>query len=198
MPSTVRSLEDLSAALNHISIEREPRAYYWTLYNLSLWAIYHGDTDQLRSTLDNLLAARKLLASYHKRSFAKYKLRWLIGLVELRLGHTGSALTTFFEVRDGLEDLQMPYEYGMVSIDIGLSYLSMGDTARVRRAAEQATEIFRQVEVEDKIQEAMELLQKAEDHDLTVDYLNRIREQLGELVDPMPPRSSPVTVSTGG
>ncbi len=84
------------------------------------------------------------------RPYPKLKLRWLIAVVEGRLGHWGRAEEVFLEVRKGLAKLGLGYEVGMVSIDLGFLYLAQGRRAELKALAHETAAIFRRIGVEAK------------------------------------------------
>jgi tetratricopeptide (TPR) repeat protein len=130
-----QALVDLSAAVNHIDPRRGSRFYYAALHNLAGYLADYGSPEQLRVVMDQLRAAHALLGGTKKRSLAKYKLRWLQAVIHARFGQTAKAELTFLEVREGLTELVVPLEVAMVSIDLGLLYLSTGRLAELESLA---------------------------------------------------------------
>ncbi|MCP4203412.1 MAG: hypothetical protein GY769_15955, partial [bacterium] len=110
-----KSLEDLSAALNHVSIKIDRKPYYAALHNLVDWAVVYGSDEELRVAYGYLKPALVILNTAWGRPYPKLKLRWLIAVVEARLGHWGRAEEVYLEVRKGLVKLRLGYEVGMVS-----------------------------------------------------------------------------------
>jgi len=72
-----RSLEDLSAALNHISLKIDDKTWYCALLTLAVWAVEYGTDEQLETALGNLKPALGILNIFKGRTVAKLKLRWL-------------------------------------------------------------------------------------------------------------------------
>ncbi len=177
-----RSLQDLSAALNHLSLRRDPRPYYAALYNLGIWAVEHGTDEVLARTLENLEPALHLLNAYHRRHFAKYKLRWLIALIQGRLGHTAQAELTYRAVRAGLLRLRLPYEVAMLTIDWATLVLPP-NRRKVRPLLKEAITTFRQLGRNAAAEHAVHLLAPILDEPSHL-RLKEIRHRLAEHTQP--------------
>ena len=168
-----KSLEDLSAALNHISLKIDSKAWNCALLNLAVWAVEYGTDKQLENALDNLKPAMAMLHTYRGRPVFKLKLRWLIALVDARLGAVGIAEITYLEVRRRLVEMNLAYEVGMVQIDLALLYLGQGRHVEIKPLARETAAIFRRIGAEDKAQEALEVWRRAKVVD--IDLLKRVR-----------------------
>ena len=179
-----KSLEDLTASLNHISLRKDPKPYYCALHNLAVWAVTYGTAEELETALENLKPALTLLNAQHRRHYAKYKLRWLIAVVHTRLGNHGYAELAYLEVREGMESLKLPIEVGMVLIDLAMLYLIQGRIERIRPLIEQCTATFRRFGVDAKVQEALDLWHQAEEY--TPDVLLTIRDVFANHAEAMP------------
>ena len=179
-----KSLEDLSAALNHISPKVDLKPYYCALHNLAGWAVDHGSDEELNTALGNLRPALLILNTLWGRPYAKLKLRWLIAVVEVRLGDLERAEAVFLEVRDGLLAMELGYEVGMLSIDLGLLYLAQGRDAEAQALAHETAAIFRRLKVEARVQEALEAWSRAEH--LTEGLLRRVRGTFASNAEPIP------------
>ncbi len=179
-----KSLEDLSAALNHVSLRIDPKPYYAALHNLADWAVVYGTDEELQIASDYLKTALLALNTIWGRPFPKLKLRWLIALVEARLDHHGRAEEVFLEVRKGLLKMSLVYEVGMISIDLGFLYLAQGRHLELRALIHETAAIFRRIGVEAKAQEALDLWRQAED--VTEELLKNVREVFFSHADPMP------------
>lgn len=186
-----KSLEDLTAALNHISLRSDPKSYYAALHNLATWAADHGSEQELRTALDNLEPAQTLLNSYHHRHFAKTKLRWLTAVIEARLGHGGQAELTFLDVRAALQRLELPYETAMLEIDLAMLYLRQGRLTALRETAERAAATFRRIGIEAEAEAALALLRRAEGHVQGEAALQRIRTNLARFTTALPASQGP-------
>lgn len=179
-----KSLEDLTASLNHISVQKDPKPYYCALHNLTHWAVVYGTDEELQIALDNLKPALALLNAQHRRHYAKYKLRWLIALVDTRLGHRGHAELALVDVGKGIASLGLPIEVGMVRIDLAMLYLIQGRIDKIPPLVETCLATFRRLEVDAKVQEALDLWQQAEEY--TPDLLLTIRDVFAHHAEAMP------------
>jgi tetratricopeptide (TPR) repeat protein len=174
------SLIDLSASLNHISLRRDEKPYYSALHNLVVWAGDYGTEAQLLEALEKLKPALHLLAGYKKRHFVKYKLRWLIALVQGRLGRHGAAELTFLEVRAGLLKLRLPFEVAILSIDLGILYLETGRINECRRLAADTVKLFNRMLAERNALAALLLWKRATAEEISTALLKQLREVLAE------------------
>ncbi len=181
-----KSLGDYTAALNHLSLKRDPKPYYATLHNLTNWAVEYGTPAQLEAARANLEPALSILNSYYRRHFAKYKFRWLVAVLDGRLGHDGAAEFALIEVQAGMTRLELPYEVGAVMIDRAELYRKQGRLDLIRPLAEEAAEVFRRLGVEAKAQEALDLLRHATEPEITEDLLQRVRSVFLDCTGPMP------------
>ena len=179
-----KSLEDLSAALNHVSLKVAPKPYHAALHILVDWTASYGTEEELRVAYDYLKPALAILNTVWGRPFPKLKMRWLIAVVEARLGHYGRAEEVFLEVRKGLVKLKLGYEVGMVSIDLAFLYLAQGRQTELRRLARETAALFRRIGVEAKAREALDVWRRAEAVD--EDLLKNVREIFFSHADPMP------------
>ncbi len=181
-----KSFEDLTAALNHVSLKRDPKSYYATLHNLVGWVVEFGTAAQLQAAQANLPPALSILSSYSRRHYAKTKMRWLDAVINARLDAGGAAEVGFREVQAGMTKLKLPYEVGAVIIDRANLYRKQGRLSLIKPLAGEAAEVFRRLGVEAKAQEALALLRKADEHEITEDLLKRIRSVFMGCADPMP------------
>ena len=173
-----KSLEDLSAALNHISLKIDSKAWNCALLNLAVWAVEYGTDKQLENALDNLKPAMAMLHTYKGRPVFKLKLRWLIALVDARLEVYERAGKVYLEVRAGLEKLKLAYDVGMVQVDLALLYLAQGRHDEIKPLVEETAAIFLHIGVEAKAEEALDVWRQAEAVD--EDLLKRVRRLFAE------------------
>ncbi len=179
-----KSFDDYTAALNHVSIKLDPKPYYCALHNLAGWAVIYGTDEELQVALDNLKPALVSLNACWGRPYAKLKLRWLIAVIDARLGALGRAELVYLEVRGGLMKLKFGYEVGMLSIDLALLFLAQGQHSKMETLVRETATIFRRLGVEAKAREALDIWRQAED--VTEDLLKRICEIFASQADPMP------------
>ncbi len=178
------SFDDYTAALNHVSIKIDPKPYYCVLHNMAGWAVEYGTDEQLQTAYANLKAALGLLASWFGSAFPKLKLRWLMAVIDMRLGAFGRAQEILIDVRQGLADFRLGYEVGTISIDLALLYLRTGQTDRIGPLLRETTAIFRRIGVEAKAQEALSAWRQAERLDEPL--LLMVREMFYTEAKPIP------------
>ncbi len=179
-----RSFDDWTAALSHVEMTIDPKPWYAAVHNLAIWAVEYGTDEQIRIARTNLTPASRLLKSFYSRKFAKLKFRWVAALLDGRLGAEGHAEFEFLEVRDGLVALALPLETGWLSTDLARLYLKQGRYKDLELLRETTFAIFRGLDAEDKVKEAMDLWRDAETVD--DDLLKRIRESLYKEAKPIP------------
>ena len=173
-----KSFDDWTAALNHLSIKINERQWYCALHNLAGWAAEYGTDEQLENAYANLKQASVILYTYKGRTLAKLKLRWLIAVIDARLGRLKRAETVFLEVRAGLLKLALPFEVAMVQVDLALLYLAQGRHAEIRSLVEETAAIFRRCGVLKKAEEALDIWRQAEEVDGVL--LKRVRRLFAE------------------
>lgn len=137
-----KSLEDLTAALNHISIQKDEKPYFAALHNLAIWAVDYGTEGELEQAMANLKPALAILNTCPRRHYAKYRLRWLIAVVDMRLGLHGKAEMALLEVRKGLVRLKLAAELGLLTVDLAQLYLDKGYLHRLHDLVEETDRIY--------------------------------------------------------
>ena len=179
-----KSFDDYSAALNHVSIKVDPKPYYCAVHSLAFWAADFGTQEQLETARENLTAALGMLK--WGKSYARLKLRWLIAVIDTRLGTDARAELAYREVREELAQMGLGYEVGMISIDLAMLYLVQDQQDRMTEVLEETAALFQSLGVEEKAQDTMEILQRAESVDRKL--LKNVRERFSkEIVHPSRP-----------
>lgn len=173
-----RAFDDWTASLNHVSLKIDDKPWYCALHNLAVWAADFGTDEELRQALENLKPALVLLYTYRGRPFAKLKLRWLIAVIDARLGRFDRAEAVFLEVRDGLVKMKLGYEVGMIQIDLALVFLAQDRRDELEGLVDETADIFRRIGVEAKTEEALDVWRQAEEVD--EDLLKRVRRLFAE------------------
>ncbi len=179
-----KSFDDWTASLNHLSLKIDDKPWYSAVHNLAGWAVEYGTDEQLQTALDNLKPALALLCTYSGRKLAKLKLRWLIAVMDARLGHEGCAEMAFLDVRDGLIAMKLVYEVGMVQVDLAVLYLAQGRHAKLEPLARETATIFQRIGVEAKAEEALDVWRQAIEVD--EDLLKRVRGMFAAEAKPIP------------
>ena len=128
-----RAFDDWSAALNHVEIKHDPRPWYSAVHNLTIFTVEHGTEEQIRVARANLGPAQRRLKtvwSRKTRKFARLKMRWVMALLDSRLGAESHAELELLDVRDAFVDLGFPCEIGWLSTDLARLYLTLAVRGR--------------------------------------------------------------------
>ena len=179
-----RSFDDYTAALNHVSLKIDNKPYHCVLHCLCNWAVDFGTDEELEIAYANLKPALSKLNNCWGLPYPKLKLRWLIALIEVRLGHWARGEEVLLEVRKGLVKMELAYEVGMVSIDLASLYRDQGRHAEVQALAGETAALFRRIGVERRAQEALDLWRQAEKVD--AELLKDVRGVFMSHADPIP------------
>jgi len=103
------------------------------------------------------------------------RVMWLEGRVALGLGRGDEALADLERVREELTELKIAYDTALVIMDIALLRAGRGQTAEVKRLAEQAAWIFEDQGVEKEARRALDAFRRAARRErLTVDLARSI------------------------
>lgn len=181
-----KSLEDLTAALNHLSFDKDPKPYYSALNNLAVWALEFGDEGEIREAITNLRSAKVVLNGYRHRHYAKYMLRWLLALLDSRIGKQGSAELSLLQVCRGFESLKLPYEVGLVQLDLARIYLAQNRREEVRRLVRETARLFRSLGNEASAGKALALWRRTFTQKVTQASLKEARERFFSRKRPIP------------
>ena len=184
------SILDLTAALNHLDVGRGPRPYFAAAHNLAVDLVNGGSPDQLATALKRLGVARKKLRSFKKRHYAKYKLKWLQGLIQARFGATAQAELSHKAARRGLIDMGASYEVVMISLDLTALYLPQGRLTELRELACETVELCTSLSLNRQASSALRLWHHAtERQQLTLELVASARATVAEHT--IPAGSSP-------
>jgi tetratricopeptide (TPR) repeat protein len=105
--------------------------------------------------------------------------RWLRGRVDAGRGRVGEALGRLRSVQAEFRMLRYAYDAALVSLDLARLYLEQGETAKVKRLAEEMATVFVDVGVHARAQEALEMFREAaEKEKVTVDLVERVERYL--------------------
>ncbi len=175
-----QALIDISACLNYIDLQRDPRRYYAAVHNLAVALVEAGSPNELASALDQLKTAYRRLIGKKGKNLAKYKLRWLQGLIQVKFGAERQAEQYFHSARDGFVQLAAPYEAAMVSLDLAVRYLYDRRFFELKRLLAETYSVFRALEVDRESLAALALIQTAfAEECLTLEQITRTRAMLG-------------------
>jgi len=135
-------IQALTEALSHADARRSPRIYFSILNNLGL-ALTRGGSHpaDLATALSYQRKARRLLRG-GKRSLPRLKLRWNEAVILAKFGSTRRAEVGLRRVRDGLIELEIPYEVALISLDLSALYRDEGRWREVRQLASETCRFF--------------------------------------------------------
>jgi len=176
-----QAIVELTAALNHISLKKDPKLYYAAIHNLASTLLDCGSPEELNTALEYLEPALASLSGFKTKHFAKYKLRWLQALIHARFGQTARPELLYREAREGLIDLGSPYEAAMVSTDLALLYLATGRSRELGDLAAETHREFRQMGADADANHAFKLWQHAVlQEQVNFDSLKNVRVSLAK------------------
>ena len=181
-----QALVDLTKALYHLDPGDQPdRHYFAAVHNLSIVLLDCHDPAALGLALKHLTKAQKSLY-YTRHHLAKYKLKWLKGLLENRFGSTRRGERLLLQARDGMRVLGAIYELAMISIDTTSLYLAEGQPAAViRQMALETYAYFREVSCDEEALAALALWREAaEKEKLTDEIIKTVRQTIARLTKP--------------
>ncbi len=175
---------DYTAALSHVSLKIDIKPHYCVLHNLTVWCVKYGTDAQLDEAYNNLKAALGLLGNWWGSPYPKLKLRWLMGIIDSRRGVSGRAEFVLIDVRKGSVKLKLPYEVGMISIDLALLYLKTGQHRKIGPLIKETAATFRRISADEAAKEALDILRRSKQ--LNEPLLERVREMFFSLAQPIP------------
>lgn len=175
-----QALVDISACLNYIDMKRDARRYYAAIHNLAVALVESGSPKELAVTLDQLKSAYRRLIGKKGKNLAKYKLRWLQGLIQVKFGAERQAEQYFHAARDGFLQLEAPYEAAMVSLDLAVRYLYDRRFFELEGLLAETYAVFRALAIDRESLAALTLIQTAlTEERLTLELIAASRSTLG-------------------
>jgi tetratricopeptide (TPR) repeat protein len=174
-----KAIETTRKALDAVDAGGDRRLYVSARYNLALFLCEAGDHRSASEALHQDSGIfREFLDLY-----TQLRLTWLEGKIAAGFGQLEQAERAFRITREGFMLQRYGYDAAMVSLDLSLLYLRSGETAEVRRLAEEMHEIFSAEGVHREAVAALLLFEEAARNEaLTVqavedlvDYLRRAR-----------------------
>jgi tetratricopeptide (TPR) repeat protein len=125
-------------------------------YNLAFFLHGRGDTDRAEQ---ELAAHEELLAAAGEGLI--FRAGWLRARIAWSRGELGKAERLFRETYRWAGRRGIPFDTGLVALELALVHLVRGRTARVRKLAFEALGIFAEQDVEREAHAALELLEAA-------------------------------------
>lgn len=126
------------AAAAALDLEAEPQTAYNALHNLALCLC---EVDQPAAAAEVLAQCEKLAEVVANPTTAS-QLLWLEGRVALADGDSERALDRLREARHAYAERGLAHDVGLVCLDLAAAHLARGETAEVKRLAEQVARPF--------------------------------------------------------
>ncbi len=117
---TAAAMKDMSEALSCTDPRSRPRVHHCASHNLAHSLVIKGavDSRSLSKVERHLTKARKFL-SKRPKSRQKLILAWLQGNIMMRFGSTRRGESALNNARRGLLEMEAPFEFALVSLDLG-------------------------------------------------------------------------------
>lgn len=180
-----RTLIDFTTALGLMDPRKDPQNYYSLVHNLAFLMAEAGSPDELGAALELLRAAYRRFSGFSKRHLAKYKLRWLQGMAQVRFGAVRQAEQYFLKARAGLVSLGAPYEVAMISIDLAMIYLPERRFDELARLTRETYRLFQAMSADKKALATLALWGQAlREETLTLEFLMSSRHALAGRATP--------------
>jgi tetratricopeptide (TPR) repeat protein len=161
----------LRRGLSRIDPVEEPRLLVSARHNL-IW--YLDDSGQHQEALSALEKTRGLYRDLAEPTHL-VRLRWLEGKIARGLGRLEEAETALREAREAFIERGIGFDAALVGLDLAMVYVQQGETAEVRRLAQEIIPIFESRDVHQEALAAILLLrQAAEAEEVTVALLDRV------------------------
>jgi tetratricopeptide (TPR) repeat protein len=176
---------DYTESLNHIQLKRDPKVYYSAVHNLAVALADCRDREALDRALQSLREAQQRVP-YRGRHMAKFKLKWLMGLIYTVFGLTRHAVRLLYRARDGLIELGAAYEVALISLDLALVYLDECRPAwEIEALAAETHRLFRDLSADQEALAALAIWRKAAaEKELTHQIVRTVRATVAERSKP--------------
>lgn len=129
-------------AQRHLDYQTSPSSYYAVSHNLAAALVKAPNVKRFGSVFAAIKAARKSLPP--RAAVARAKLKWIEGLLYLRLGNNHRAveiLSRLFKRFQGT-----PQECATLAVDLAKAYFELPDLAETCATLEQALKLYRSME----------------------------------------------------
>lgn len=143
--------------LNLVTLEEEPRLYFYAMHNRLLYLSAAGRHQEAR---DGLLAKSEVYSAYPS-PHVQLRLAWLEGQIATGLDEAESAEQHFRMARDGFIHAGEGFDAALVSLDLAALLLKGGRTHEVKRLAEEIAPIFQAQDIHREAIAALVLFQNA-------------------------------------
>lgn len=170
---------DNAAALPRIDAKKSPKHFHAAIHNLC-HALTRGAAfpEDLGAAIHYLRKANRLIRAARK-SLPKLKLKWIHGLILNKLGSTRRGEALLESARQGLAELQAPFEVAMVSLDLSAHYLREGRYWKLPVLAEETYQLFKALSLDAEAVAALHLWSQATQAEvLTLEMIAVTRDAL--------------------
>jgi tetratricopeptide (TPR) repeat protein len=133
-----RALQCLLEGMRQIDPGRDPKLVMAAVHNL-LWCLV--DCGQIAEARALLGYARDLYAAQGE-PMDELKARWLKGRIAAALGDDEGAERAFRRIREELQNVELPYDAALVSLDLAAVWLRQGRTVEIKRLVNELIAIF--------------------------------------------------------
>jgi hypothetical protein len=168
----------LGQGLALIDADQDPHLVLAVAHNLSYHLMDEGRLEEARRLLHE---SRALCASYGGR-IDQLKSRWLDGRIAMRLEDLAGADRAFREVRAGFEELGLPYDVALVSLELAEVWLGQGRAQEIQLLLDDTVATFRARGIGREALAALLMLREtAERQSVTTALLRRVAAELQRL-----------------
>ncbi len=165
----------LRKALPLIDVEREPRLYWNLCFNLSENLFQVGQYDEVPPLLEEV----QRLALRVGNGLGLVHLAWFRGRLAAGLGRNAEAEAAFEEVRQEFLARDIPFDTGLITLELAALFQEQGRTAEVKKLARELAPIFQEQRVSREALATLMLFREAvEQETLTVEMARRLLEDL--------------------
>lgn len=134
------AIGSLLKACCYVDFDRNPRFALVIAQSLSVFHANLGNTDLAVSYLD---VARDLMKEQGSAPADTLRMDWSAGRILAQAGRPAESATLLSKARDGFVDLGLGAEAGQISLDLGLSLLSLGRMSELKEVAQEMLPLFR-------------------------------------------------------
>jgi tetratricopeptide (TPR) repeat protein len=152
----------LEEAASLIDERKEPHISMILQFNLVAGLTMSGRAKDAEPRLRNV----RRLAEKLGEELSLVRVVWLEGKVDAELGHTDKAKAAFRQVMRDFEAHKLAFDYALVSLDLSVVLLAEGQTAEVRRLAEEMVWIFTAQGIHPEAYAALRIFCEAAKHEL--------------------------------
>src|SRR4029077_8328801 len=171
------ALEVLEKAAHAIEGDRRPRLRCVLLYNQasSLCALDRAEE------AEPIVREVRHLAEHLRNEIDLIKTLWLEGKCAAGMGRKAEALANLEQVRRDFEDLDLPFDYALATLDAVLLYREEGRFSEIKALAVKILEIFKAQKVHREAITSITLFQEAaESERVTLDLILRLQDYLSK------------------